>query len=136
MDFFPPMWTLSSPTRDEIQFSSVQFSCSVVSDSLWPHGLQHAMPSCPSPTPGVYLNSCPLSQWYHPMISSSVVPISSRLQSFPASGSFQMSQFFASGVKVLEFQLQHQSFQAPCIGSAESYHWTVREVPGFFTFSF
>ena len=74
---------------------SVQFSRSVVSDSLWPHGLQHARPSCPSPTPGVYSNSCLLSWWCHPIISSSVVPFSSCLQSFPASGSFQMSQLFA-----------------------------------------
>ena len=80
-----------------IILSSVQFSCSVVSDSLWPHGLQHARPPCPLPTPRVYSNSCPLSQWCHPTISSSVVPFSSCLQSFPASGSFQMSQFFALG---------------------------------------
>ena len=77
--------------------SSVHFSCSVVSDSLWPHGLQHARPPCPSPTPGVYSNSCPLSWWCHPTISSSVVPFSSRLQSLPASRSFQISQLFASG---------------------------------------
>ena len=75
-------------------FFSVQFSHSVVSDSLWPHGLQHARPSCPSPTPWVYSNSCPLSWWCHPTVSSSVIPFSSRLQSFPVSGSFQMSQFF------------------------------------------
>ena len=67
---------------------SVQFSRSVVSDSLWPHGPQHARPPCPSPAPGVYSNPCPLSQWHHPAISSSVVPFSSCLQSFPASGSF------------------------------------------------
>ena len=77
--------------------SSVQFSCAVMSDSLQSHGLQHARPPCPSPTPGVYSNSCPLSQWCHPTISSSVVPFSSRLQSFPASESFQMSQFFTAG---------------------------------------
>ena len=77
--------------------SSVQFSHSVVSDSLQPHGLQHARPPCPSPTPGVYSNSCPLNRWCHPTISSSVIPFSSHLQSFPASGAFQMSQFFASG---------------------------------------
>ena len=77
--------------------SSVQFSHSVVSNSLWPHGLQHARPPYPSPTPGVYSNSCPLSPWCHPTIWSSVVTFSSRLQSFPASGSFQVSQFFASG---------------------------------------
>ena len=80
-----------------LQFSSVQFSHSVVSDSLQPHGLQHARPPCPSPTPRVYSNSCPLSWWCYPTISSSVIPFSSRLQSFPASGSFQMSQLFASG---------------------------------------
>ena len=75
----------------------VQFSCSVMSDSLWPQGQQHTRPPCPLSMPGVYSSSCPLSQWCHPTISSSVVPFSSRLQSFPASGSFQMSQFFASG---------------------------------------
>ena len=68
-----------------------------MSDSLWPHGLQHARPPCPSPTPRVYSNSCPLSQWCHPTISSFVIPFSSCLQSLPASGSFQMSQFFTSG---------------------------------------
>ena len=78
-------------------FSLVQFSHSVVSDSLRPHGLQHTRPSCPSPAPGVYSNSCPLSRWCHPTISSSVIPFSSCLQSFPASGSFQTSQFFTSG---------------------------------------
>ena len=70
----------------------IQFSHSVVSDSLRPHGLQHARPPCPSPTPGVYSNSYPLSRWCRLTISSSVVPFSSRLQSFPASGSFQMSR--------------------------------------------
>ena len=77
--------------------SSVQFSCSVISDSLWPHGLQHARPPCPSPAPGDYSNSRPLSRWCHPTISSSVIPFYSCLQSFPASGSFQMSHLFASG---------------------------------------
>ena len=77
--------------------SSIQFSRSVVSDSLLPHGLQHARPPCPSPTLGAYSNSCPSRRWCHPTISSSVVPFSSCLQSFPASGSFQMSQFFTSG---------------------------------------
>ena len=73
----------------------VQFSCSVVSDSLRPHEPQHARPRCPSPTPGVYPNSCSLSWWCHPaIISSSVVPFSSCPQSFPASGSFPMSQLF------------------------------------------
>ena len=78
-------------------FSSVQFSCSVMSDSLRPHESQHARPPGPSPTPGVYSNLCPLSQWRYPTISSSVVPFSSCPQSLPASGSFPMSQFFALG---------------------------------------
>ena len=73
-----------------------QFSRSVMSDSLWPHEPQHTRPPWPSPTPGVYSNSCP-SQWCHPTISSSVVPFSSCLQSFPASGSFSVSQLFSSG---------------------------------------
>ena len=68
-----------------------------MSNSLRPHGLQHARPPCPSPTPGVHPNPCPLSRWCHPTISSSVIPFSSHLQPFPASRSFQMSQFFASG---------------------------------------
>ena len=76
---------------------SVQFSHSVMSDSLWSHGLQHARLPCPSPTPGAYSNSCPSSQWCHPTISCSVIPFSSCPQSLPASGSFPMSQFFASG---------------------------------------
>ena len=79
------------------QFSSVQFSCSVVSDSLWPHELQHARPPCPSTTPGVHSNSCPSSWWCHPAISSSVVPFSSCPHSLPASESFPMSQLFVSG---------------------------------------
>ena len=78
-------------------FSSVQFSRSVMSISLWPHGLQHARPPRPSPTPGVHSNSCPLSRWCHPTISSSVVPFSSYLQPFPASRFFLMSQLFTSG---------------------------------------
>ena len=82
---------------DIIYFSSVQFSHSVVSDSLRPHESQHARPPCPSPTPGVHSNSCPSSQWCHPAISSSVVPFSSCPQSLPASESFPMSQLFAWG---------------------------------------
>ena len=78
-------------------FSSVQFICSVVSDSLQPHGLQHVRPPCPSPTPWVHSNSCPSSQWCHSTISSSVIPFSSCLQSFPTSESFPVSQFFTSG---------------------------------------
>ena len=80
-----------------VQFSSVQFICSVVFNSLQLHGLQHSRPPCPSATPGIYPNSCPLSQWCHPTISSSVTPFSSCPQSFPASETFQMSQFFTSG---------------------------------------
>ena len=91
---FPTGWNLLWVI---IRKSAVQFSHSVVSNSLWPHRLQHARPPCLSPTPRVYSNSCPSSWWCHPTISSSVVPFSSRLQSFPASGSFQMSQFFTSG---------------------------------------
>ena len=83
--------------RYNFQFSSAQFSRSVVSHSLQPHGLQHARPPCPSPTPGVYSYSCPLSQWCHPTILPSVVLSFSCLQSFPASGSFPMSQLFSSG---------------------------------------
>ena len=89
-----------------------QFSCSVVSYSLWPHGLQHTRPPCPSPTLGACSNSCPLSRWCHPTISSSVVPFSSCLQSFPASRTF--FQWVGSShqmATVLELQLQHQSFQ-------------------------
>ena len=80
-----------------IQFRSVQFSHSVVSDSLWPQESQHARPPCPSPTPGVYSNSCPSSRWCHWAISSSVVPFFSCPQSLPASKSFPMSQLFAWG---------------------------------------
>ena len=76
-------------------FNSVQLSCSVVSDSLQPHELQHARPPCPSPNPGVHSNSCPSSWWCHPAISSSVVPFSSCPQSLPALGSYPMSQLFA-----------------------------------------
>ena len=94
---------------------SVQFSCSGLSNSLWPHGQQHARLPRPSPTPGAYSNSCPSSWWCHPTISSSVVSFSSCLQSFPASGSFKWVSSLHQVVKVLEFQLQHQSF-----------HWIVR----------
>ena len=80
---------------------------------LRPHEPQHARPPCPSPAPGVYPSPCPLSRWCHPTISSSVVPFSSCFQSFPASGSFQMSlfTFFVSSGQSIEFQLQQQSFQ-------------------------
>ena len=78
-------------------YIDVQFSCSVVSVSLWPHESQHARPPCPSPTPGVHIDSCPSSQWCHPAISSSVVPFSSCPKFLPASGSFPMSQLFSWG---------------------------------------
>ena len=90
-------WTEQYEGQTILVFSSVQFSRSVVSDSLPPHELQHARPPCPSPTPGVHPNSCPLSWWCHPAISSSVVPFSSCPQSLPASDSFPMSQLFAWG---------------------------------------
>ena len=89
--------TLIQPSYLNLQLSSVQFSCSVVSDSLRPHELQHTRPSYPSPTPGVYSNSCLSSRWCHPAISSSVVPFSSCPQSLPASRSFPMSQLFTWG---------------------------------------
>ena len=91
-----------------LTFSSVQFS-SVT--QLRPHESQHARPPCPTPTPRVYSNSCPSSWWCHPAISSSVIPFSSCLQSLPASGSFQWVNSLHEVAKVLEFQLQHQSFQ-------------------------
>ena len=90
--FFYKNKYLSNP----VSFSSVQFSPSVMSESLWPHGLQHTRLPCSSPTPRAYSSSCPSSWWCHPTISSSVIPFSSCLQSFPGTGSFPMSQFFAS----------------------------------------
>ena len=108
--------------------SSVQFSRSVVPDSLWPHESQHARPPCPSPTPRVHSNSCPSSQWCHPAISSSVVPFSSCPQSLPVSGSFPMSQLFtwsgpsigvSASVSVLPVNIQDwflwdRLFWSPC----------------------
>ena len=82
-----------------LTFNHIQFSRSVMSNSLPPHGLQHTRPPCPSPTPETYSNSCPLSRWCHPNISSSVVPFSSCLQSCSASGSFPMSRLFTSGAE-------------------------------------
>ena len=90
---------------------SVQFSHSVLSDSLRPHESQHARPPCPSPTPRVHSNSCPSSWWCHPAISSSVIPFSSCFQSFPALGLFKWVSSLHEVAKVLELQLQHQSFQ-------------------------
>ena len=90
---------IGSYTRNSKGRSCCSFSPSVVPDSLRPLELQHARPPCPSPTAGVYPNPCPLSRWCYPTISSSVVPFSSCPQSFPVSGSFQMSQFFSSGAQ-------------------------------------
>ena len=90
------LWTQNRKLTNHF-YELVQFSHSVISDSLWPCGLQHSRPACPLPRPRVYSNSCQLTWWCHPTISSSVIPFSSCLQSFPASGSFQMSQFFTSG---------------------------------------
>ena len=87
----------SSTSHNNLELSLLLFSGSVVSKSLWPHGLQHARLPCPSPSWGACSNACPSSRWCHPTISSSVVPFPSHLQSFPASGSFLMSQFFPSG---------------------------------------
>ena len=102
-------WVLCN-VRVTLIFLLLLFSHQVVSDSLQPHGLQHARLSCPSPSPGVFPSSYPLNLWCHPTISTSVTLFFFCLQSFPASGSFSMTQvFFASGGQILE--LQHQSFQ-------------------------
>ena len=91
-------WTARRSNQSILKdMSSVQFSCSVVSNPLQPHESQHVRPPCPSPTPGVHSNSCPSSRWWHPAISSSVIPFSSCPQSLPAWGSFPMSQLFAWG---------------------------------------
>ena len=131
--------------------SLVQSTYSVVSISLQPHGLQHARLPCPSPTPEAYPNSCPLSRWCHPTISSSVLPFSSHLQSFPASGSFQMNQLFASGYQsigvsasnhssrmdwldllsvkgTLKSLLQHHSSKASILRQSHPYMTTGREI--------
>ena len=108
-------WINTFPrTVKTFTYNSVQFSHSVVSDCLWPHGLQHARPPCPWPTPRVYSNSCPLSRWCHPTISSSVIPFSSRIQSFPASRSFPMSQFFTSGGQSIGVYLQQSLKEIRC----------------------
>ena len=96
-DWIPSLLTWNYHNIGIWLFSLVQFSLSVVSNSLRPHELQHARPPCPSPPPRVYPNSCPLSRWCHPTILSSAVPLSSRLLSFPTSGSFPLSQLFTSG---------------------------------------
>ena len=95
----------------DYQIRSDQISRSVMSDSLQPRELQHARPPCPSPTPGVHSNSCPSSEWYHPAITSSVLPFSSCPQSLPASESFPMSQLFAWGGQSIGVSNQHQPFQ-------------------------
>ena len=102
--------TLTHTTRRS-NSQSVQFSHWVMSDSLWPHEPQHTRPPCPSPTPGVHPNPCPLSQWCHATISSSVIPFFFCPQSFPAAGLFQWVSSSHQVAKVLEFQLQHQFFQ-------------------------
>ena len=104
-----PIWNQSVVPCSVL--SSVQFSLSVVSDSMRPHELQHARPPCPSPAPRVYPNSCPSSQWCHPAISSSIIPFSSCPQSLPASGLFRWVKSLYEVAKILELQLQHQSFQ-------------------------
>ena len=113
-------------------YISVQFSRSVISDYLLPHGLQHARLPCISPTPRVYPNSCPLSQWCHPSISSSVVHFSSHLQCFPASGSFPMRQFFTSGSQSIGEgngnPLQYSCLENPTDRGAwwAAVHWVAR----------
>ena len=99
-----------------VKYTSVQFSHSVVSNSLQPHGPQHARLPCPSPTPRAYYNSCSLCRWCHLTVSSSVVPFSSHLQSFPASGFFQWVGSSHQVAKVLEFQLQHESYSTEYSG--------------------
>ena len=115
-----------------LQFSSVQFSHSVMSDSLQPHESQHARPPCPSPTPGVHSNSCPSRQWCHPAISSSVIPFSSCPQSLPASESFPMSQLFAwggqsTGVSALASFLPKKSQGWSLLGRQDRELWTIME---------
>ena len=105
------MCCLTSMCLHLLQFFLVQFSRSVVSDSLSPHGLQQARLPCPSPTPGVYSNACPLSRWCHPTISSSVVPFSSAFNLSQHQGLFKWVSCLHQMAKLLEFQLQHQSIQ-------------------------
>ena len=105
------MWGLNHCLKVIRHISSVQFNFSVMSDSLWPHGLQHTRPPCPSPTTGVYSNSCPSSRWRHPTISSSVIPSSPAFNLSQHQGLFKWVSSLHQVAKVLEFQLQHQSFQ-------------------------
>ena len=99
--FKATLYCFNSYSSYTTRWYSVQFSHSVISDSLWSHGLQHARLPCPSPTPGACSNSCTLNWWCHPTISSSVIPFSSCPRSFPASWSFSKSQFFASGGQII-----------------------------------
>ena len=116
------VWLLLWTKWVNLCFSSVQFSGSFLSNSLQPHESQQASTPCPSPSPGVHSNSCSSSQWCHPTISSSVVPVSSCPQSLPASGSFPKTSFSHEVAKVLQFQLQHQSFQwTPRSGKTSTY---------------
>ena len=115
------IWKRKNPSRkiivaikrldSGVRISSVHFSCSVLSDSLQHHGLQHTRSPCLSPMPGFYSNSCSLSQWCHPTIASFIVPFFSHLQSFPVSGSFPMSQFFASGGQSFSFNIRPSNEQ-------------------------
>ena len=105
-DWLTAFWTRLLSRK--AQFISITQSCLTFCE---PHGIQHARFPCPLPTPEVYSNSCPLNQWCHPTISSSIIPFSSCLQSFLASVSFPMSQFLPSGGQSIGFQLKHQSFQ-------------------------
>ena len=119
--------------RIQVQFSPVSQLCL----TLQPHGLMHARPPCPSPTPGVYPNSCPLSWWCHPTISSSIIPFSSCAQSFTGSGSFQMCQFFASGgqnigvsvsASVFPMNIQDREYREAMIKIIEKFHVNTNKI--------
>ena len=119
--------------RIQVQFSPVSQLCL----TLQPHGLMHARPPCPSPTPGVYPNSCPLSRWCHPTISSSIIPFSSCAQSFTGSGSFQMCQFFASGgqnigvsvsASVFPMNIQDREYREAMIKIIEKFHVNTNKI--------
>ena len=113
-----------------LQFSSVHFSHSVESDSLWPHESQHARPPCPSPTPRAHSNSCPSSLWCHPAISSSVIPFSSCPQSLPASGSFPLSQLFGMRPKYWSFSFSiSPSNEQPGLISFRMDRWISLQTP-------
>ena len=124
----PHIFGLHDPGIWSVQSVS-QFSHSVMSDSLWPHESQHARPPRPSPTPGVYSNSCPSSRWYHPAISSSVVPFSSCPQSLPASGSFPMSQLLISGGQSIGVS------DSASVLPMKTQDWSLLEWAGWLSFS-